>query len=48
MSAPDIRYPASSPGLTHERPARFVCEEAHGIDSIRFQVVAGSHRLENA
>src|SRR5262249_13735684 len=31
---------ASSPGLTHERPARFVLEEAHGIDSTRFQLVA--------
>src|ERR1700693_3358834 len=26
-------------GLTHERPARFVLEEAHGIDSTRFQLV---------
>src|SRR5262249_34713878 len=31
---------ASSPGLTHERPARSVLEEAHGIDSTRFQLVA--------
>src|ERR1700676_31786 len=29
----------SLPGLTHERPARFVLEEAHGIDSTRFQLV---------
>ena len=28
------------PGLTHERPARFVLEGVHGIDSIRFQLVA--------
>src|SRR6266851_699014 len=30
---------SSLPGLTHERPARFVLEEAHGIDSTRFQLV---------
>jgi hypothetical protein len=29
----------SWPGLTHERPARFVLEEVHGIDSSRFQLV---------
>src|ERR1700680_3573969 len=27
------------PGQAHERPARFVLEEAHGIDSTRFQLV---------
>jgi hypothetical protein len=32
--------PASWPGLSHERPARSVLEVVHGIDSIRFQVVA--------
>ena len=30
----------SLPGLTHERPARFVLEEVHGIDSAQFQKVA--------
>src|SRR6266849_9961859 len=28
------------PGQAHERPARFVLEEAHGIDSTRFQLVS--------
>ena len=28
------------PGQAHECPARFVLEDVHGIDSIRFQVVA--------
>src|SRR5882724_10078653 len=27
------------PGQAHGRPARFVLEEAHGIDSTRFQLV---------
>src|SRR5260370_15686158 len=30
---------SSWPGLSHWRPARFVLEEAHGIDSTRFQLV---------
>jgi Transposase DDE domain/Domain of unknown function (DUF4372) len=28
------------PGQAHERPARFVLDEVHGIDSTRFQLVA--------
>jgi hypothetical protein len=36
--------PSSWPGLSHGCPVRFVLEEAHGIDSSRFQKV--SKRLD--